>query len=205
LLNGFAQDKQNGENIGIIIGYDDTGSRRSLKNRPARYIAHFKYRHEDESISVHYHLFPVREKYADKDFVDDSYRTFKSFLEKFADGPSGAFLDGAKQMEMPLPGGLKSDSLLSKPYKKQKHRIIPDVPSPYYWGFKLKNRELVQRLDMYPEALFDMVYWEILYLIDLRLVYHETPAEWIAEFKKELCENIRADHDKLLEELGIKK
>lgn len=205
LLSGFAQGMPKGESIGIIIGYEDTGTLRWLNNRPARYIAYFKYRHDDENIAVHYHLFPVREKYADKGHVDENFCEFKSFLEKFATGPSAAFFDGAKLLEMPLPWGLKDDSLLSKPYKKQKYRLMPDPPPPRYWGFILKNRELIQKLDMYPEELRTELYIQILEPIELHLVYHETPAEWIEEFKKKLCEDFIAEHDKLLKDLGVKK
>ena len=205
LLKGFNQDKAKDENIGIIIGYEDVGYLLTLDHRPARYIAYFKYRHGDESIVVHYHLFPVREKYSDTNRIKDNDIKFDSLLEKFAAGPSDAFFYGAKQLEMPLPKGLKNDSLLSKPYKKREYHVIVDGLYIYYWGFSLKNCELIQKLDMYPEYLFETMYSDILTPIELRLVHHETPAEWFAEYREKYCEGIPASCDQWLELFGIKK
>jgi hypothetical protein len=204
LLKDFAQDKQKDENIGIIIGYEDTGFLVTLSHRPAMYMAHFKYRHGDESILVHYHLSPVREKYADT-AGNDSFWAFRSFLEKIAAGGGGAFFDGAKQMEMPLPKGLKNDSLLSKLRKRPLYNARDDGMWSRYCGFRTKNGELIQWLDMHSEKLNMMINSGIVDPIHMRLVYHETPAEWIKEYKEKYCESTIAGYDKWLEGLGIKK
>jgi len=203
LLKGFARDTPNDENIGIIIGYEEYGITRNFYPRPATYIAYFKYRHDDESIVIHYHLFPVREKYSDRDRIEDNDQAFKSLLEKFAAGPSDAFFDGAKQLEMPLPKSLKNDSLLSKPYRKQKFVVFVDGSDLYYWGFKLKNMEFIQVLYMYPEKLWMKMEEKIIEPIVEQLVYHETPIEWFNEYEKE--RGVDADLEKRLKELGIKK
>jgi hypothetical protein len=180
LLKGFSDDKAKNENIGIIVCHGYPGI---LNYRPAHYIAYFKYRHGDKSIVVHYHLFPLREKYGGEN-LPDSDRQFDSLLEKFASGPSSAFFDGAKQLEMPLPKGLKNDALLSKPYKMETIKGPIDYMPFYYWGFKLKNRELVEYLIHYPYELSIKMRDKILDPIDLRLLYHEAPVEWVREFEK---------------------
>jgi len=209
LLKGFANSSLNDENIGIIIGYEDTKVIYIPIHRPAKYIAYFKYRHNDESIVVHYHLFPMREKYSDTGRIKDNDWAFKTLLEKFATAPSYLFFDGAKQLEMPLPNGLKNNSLLSKPHKKKKWSPMLGFGTMNYWGFKLKNTEVVMEFSMYPDELRLMMEDEILYPIELRLVYHETPAEWITESKKKLSEELYEDsivrHDELLKKFGITK
>jgi len=187
LLQGFAQGKAKDENIAIIIGYQDTGMI-TINCRPANYIAYFKYRHNDESIVVHYHLFPVREKYSDNHLND--IRAFTSFLEKFATGPSTSFFDGAKQMKMPLPPGLTNDSLLVEAYNKKgrKHVFRTHPSSIHYWGFSLKNMKMIEEYGNYGDytkELSKLLFLDILEPFEARLVNHETPAEWFAEYEKE--------------------
>jgi len=188
LLQGFAQDKAKDENIAIIIGYQETGYLVQTSCRPANYIAYFKYRHDDESIVVHYHLFPVREKYSDEFYSNDT-RAFTSFLEKFATGSSAAFFDGAKQMGMPLPPGLKNDSMVLEARKKKGKTVISlDASSVHYWGFRLINKIMIQKFGNYGDytkELSKLLFLDILEPFEARLVNHETPAEWFAEYEKE--------------------
>jgi hypothetical protein len=58
---------------------------------------------------------------------------------------------------------------------------------------------------MYPEELGATLDSEIIEPIELHLLYHETPAEWIIEFEKEYDKDDFVDYYKKLKDLGVKK
>ena len=209
LLDSVNNNELKNEKLGVIIFSKATYVK---KFKPINILIWFRYRCDNQFVTINYFSFSEHEKFNDQFFnqynnVFQKHKQFQLFLQEIVTNKKNINSEYAKQLKELLPIGLQNDILFNKMRKidplmlsKEEARklgisetnrlnIRYSKTGDYdlcYWGFKSNKIEFIRDYKSYGNniKLKTQIENEIISPIVKTILEHETPEHWKEDYKK---------------------